>query len=436
MQEFSLEKISTNIHHGKTKGYFREVLSSYHNGNYRSSVVMLWSVAICDIVYKLQSLIDLYDDSAAKEILQDVSRIQAEDYKSSAWELKLLDDVHNKTHLLDSPEYENLRYLQKQRHLSAHPVLNLERELHSPNQETTRSLLRNTLEGLLIKPPIYTQKIMKELLEDISESSEVLNSRDKVKKYIESRYLSRMTPTVEINIFRTLWKFVFKLENDDCDKNRLINLYALEVLSNRNIGSIPNEIEGDKDYYSNVAPTGTPLSYLVFYLASSPQIYSLLNEDARIKIDHCVHTDDVGKTMGWFIKPDLKTHGKDIKDWILSDEHPRFTQEQFDSLLDISDSEEWQQTFCKIVSAYYCSSRSFNQADERFEVAIRKYISLFNKDSLKELVIGIEDNGQCYARGQAISDYVIIKKHIDQLFNDNFDYENVPSFRRKIMVAR
>ena len=229
MQEFSLERISEQIHYGKTKDYFQEVLSSYNNGNYRSSVVMLWSVAICDIVYKLQNLIDLYDDAAAKEILQEVTTIQNEDYKSSEWEIKLLDEVHNKTYLLDSSEYEDLRYLQKQRHLSAHPVLNSERELHTPNKETVRSLLRNTLEGLLIKPPFYTQRIMKELLEDLAESADVLNDRKKVKKYIESRYLSRTTPSVEINIFRSLWKLVFKLDNDECEKNRKINLHALEV---------------------------------------------------------------------------------------------------------------------------------------------------------------------------------------------------------------
>ena len=88
MEEFSLERITENIHYGKTKGYFQEVLSSYNNGNYRSSVVMLWSVAICDIVYKLQHLIDLYDDAAAKAILQCVTMMQDEDRKSSACCLK------------------------------------------------------------------------------------------------------------------------------------------------------------------------------------------------------------------------------------------------------------------------------------------------------------------------------------------------------------
>ncbi|WP_394672578.1 hypothetical protein [Limnobacter sp.] len=435
MQEFSLERISEQIHYGKTKGYFQEVLSSYNNGNYRSAVVMLWSVAICDIVYKLQNLIDLYDDAAAKEILREVTTIQNEDYKSSAWEIKLLDEVHDKTYLLDSSEYEDLRYLQKQRHLSAHPVLNSERELHSPNKETVRSLLRNTLEGLLIKPPFYTQRIMKELLEDLAESSDVLNDRKKVKKYIESRYLSRTTRSVEISIFRSLWKLVFKLDNEECEKNRIINLHALEVLSNRNIASIPNEVQGDNDYYSNIASTGMPLSYLVFYLSNNHQIYPLLSEDARLKIDHCINNVDVGKTVGWFIKADLGAHGNDVEEWIKGGEHPNFTTGQFDALLEISDTEEWQKKFCRIVTAYYSVSYSFDQADTRFQVAIPKYIGLFDRDSLIYLAEQIENNGQCYARGRAREDYVVIKNRIDELFDDDFDYEGVPSFRRKVVTA-
>ena len=432
MQEFSLEHISDQIHYGKTKSYFKEVLSSYNNGNYRSSVVMLWSVSVCDIVYKLQSLIDLYDDAAAKVILQEVTDIQAQDKKSSAWELKLIDDVHQKTYLLDTSEYENLRYLQKQRHLSAHPVLNSERELHSPNKETVRSLLRNTLEGLLIKPPFYTQRIMRELLEDLAESSDALNSQIKVKKYIESRYLSRTTPEVELNIFRSLWKLVFKVDDEDCDKNRNINLHALEVLSKRNIVSIPDLIKGDVDYFSNVAPNGRPLSFLVYYLSENPTLHPLLSEDARLKISHCIETDDVGKTMGWFVKDSLASHGDDVEDWVRGEEHPTFTPSQFDALLEISDSDEWQQRFCRIVSAYYSESLNFDQADTRFQVAIPKYISLFDKDSLISLAQQIEENGQCYARGRAREDYTVIKEHIDKLFGDQFDFDSVPSFKRKI----
>src|SRR4028118_1713634 len=234
MSEFSLENLSEKIHYGKTKDYFQEVLSSYHNGNYRSAVVMLWSVAVCDIVYKLEYLVDLlYEDSGAKSILDCIKESQKDNPKSPSWEFELIQDTHKHTKLLDHSEYANLVYLQQQRHLSAHPILDSDTQLHTPNKETVRALIRNTLEDLLIKPPFYTKKIIDELLEDIAEAAPALNTIEKVKRYLESRYLSKFKPEVELSIYRSLWKLVFKLEDEDCIKNRVINLQTLQVIGNR-----------------------------------------------------------------------------------------------------------------------------------------------------------------------------------------------------------
>jgi hypothetical protein len=432
MQEFSLEKISESIYYGKSKAYFKEVLSSYHNENYRSAVVMLWSVAVCDIVFKLQSLIDLYGDASARQILDDVTAIQVANPNSPTWEVQLIDDVHSKTNLIDSAEYENLRYLQKQRHLSAHPVLNRDRELHSPKKETVRALIRNTLEEVLIKPPFYTQHILSELLADIAESSEVLNNRAKTKKYIESRYLSRTTPSVELNLFRSLWKFVFKLENDSCNKNRLINLYVLEVIAGRNRAALNATITGDQDYFSNITSAEIPSSYIVYFLSKYPELYPLLKEDARLKIEHCIENDGVGKLVGWFTKSNLSAHGSDIKKWISSEERPSFSPQEFDFLLEISDSDEWQEEFCNIVSYYYGSSCSYDQADSRFQVAIPKYIKLFERTSLTYLAQQIENNSQCHDRSKARHDYVFIKEQLDKKFGTDFPYSDYEWFSRKI----
>ncbi|EPC01604.1 hypothetical protein L861_16430 [Litchfieldella anticariensis FP35 = DSM 16096] len=436
MQVFSLEKMAEKIHYGKTKDYFGEVLSSYHNENYRSAVVMLWSVAVCDIVYKLQSLIDLYGDASARKILDEVSEIQKNDPKSSSWELKLVEDVCEKTNLLDTSEYENLRYLQKQRHLSAHPVLNKERELHSPNKETVRSLLRNTLDDLLTKPPFYTQHILNELLSDISESKEILNTRRKVKKYVVNRYFSRTTQAVEINIFRSLWKIVFKLENEKCDRNRLINLHVLEVIAKKNKVALPRAIQGDVDFYSNIANSGEPLSYLVFFLSKNSELYPLLNEAAKLKVEHCIVEDEVGKIVGWFVKESLEKHADDIEEWIEGDERPVFTPEQFENILEMSDSDEWQERFCRIVSTYYGTSMNYNQADSRFQVAIPNFIRLFNKNAIRDLAHKIESNSQCHDRRQARHDYAIIKERIDEIFGDGeFNYQDYYWFSRKLGLA-
>lgn len=433
LEEFSLERFTERIHYGKTKDYFAEVLSSYHNDNYRSSVVMLWSVIVCDLVYKLQHLVDLYSDASVRNILNEMTALQNADPKSSAWEIKLLDETFEKTNLLNSSEYENLKHIQKQRHLSAHPVLNHNRELYSPNKETVRSLLRNALEGLLIKPPFYAQRILNELLDDIAENTSALNTRKKVKQYVESRYLSRMSSDVELSIYRSIWKLVFKLVNDECNKNRDINLQTLEVISERNKTHLPEIINGERDYYSNIAATGSPVEFLAFYLSTNSNLYELLNDDAKLKIKHCIETDYVGKIVGWFVKDSLEQHFNDLIEWIQSDEHPNFDQDHWEFLLALSDTEEWQEHFCKLISTYYTASKSYNQADERFNQAIQPFLHLFNLDTLTFLLTKIETNNQTYRRGRSASDHPLIENRILELASD-FDFSLYSKFESTIEV--
>ena len=433
MSEFSLENLSEKIHYGQTKNYFQEVLSSYHNGNYRSAVVMLWSVAVCDIVYKLQYLVDLYEDAVAKLILDELTTLQNSDSKSSFWEVKLIDDTHAKTNLLDNSEYENLRYLQKQRHLSAHPILDSDRELHTPNKETVRALIRNTLEDLLIKPPFYTKKIIDELLVNIAEAAPALNTRQKVKKYLESRYLSRLKPKVELSIYRSLWKFVFKLEDEDCRKNRYINLQTLEVIGNRNAGSILNLIIGDKDYYSNVSSSPIPLDYLVFYLSKNPQFYDILNVDAKLKIEHNVKTTQTSKICGWFVKDNLEGHYEDILSLIKNDINFNFKKGELDFLRETPDTEEWQHLFCRILSSYYCASRKFDEANYRFQEAISPSLEFFDKEAIVFLIERIEQNDQVYERRKAKEEHKEIKKKLFQLHGQDFDLNPYPFFKGTVM---
>ncbi|MEG3907069.1 hypothetical protein Q5691_16460 [Microcoleus sp. w1-18aA5] len=433
MLEFSLENLSEKIHSGKTKDYFQEVLSSYHNGNYRSAVVMLWSVAVCDIVYKLEYLIDLYQDKDAKSILNDLTKLQKDNPKSSSWEVKLIEDTHAKTNLLDNSEYENLLYLQKQRHLSAHPILDSDRQLHTPNKETVRALIRNTLEDLLIKPPFYTKKIIDELLEDIAEAAPALKTTQKVKKYLESRYLSKLKPEVELSIYRSLWKLVFKLDNEKCRKNRVINLRTLEVIGNRHPESILNQIKGEKDYYSNVSSSPRTLDSLVIYLSQNHKIYYLLNVEAILKIQHNVKTTNTSKIFGWFVKNNLDVHYQDILSLIENDINFNFTEGELNFLLKTPDTEEWQHLFCRILSSYYCASTGFDEANSRFQEAISPYLEFFNKEAIVFLIEQIEQNKQVYGRRKAKEEHKEIKEKLFQLHGQEFDLNPYPNFKGTVM---
>ncbi len=197
LDEYSIEQRATQIFDARSKEYFSEVLSCYAAGNHRSAVVMLWSVVVCDLLFKLQHLVDLYGDDKAKAILADIGKLQEDNERSPVWEIKLVESVAEQTQLLDIAERENLLHLQRQRHLAAHPVVNANFQLHRPNRDTARALIRNALDGLLTKAPILSKQIVGDLVEDLEQASGILIDDKKLKAYLESKYFSRFNPEVE-----------------------------------------------------------------------------------------------------------------------------------------------------------------------------------------------------------------------------------------------
>lgn len=53
-RNYSIDGLTEQIHNQKTKEYFKEVIITYYTEAYRSCVVTLYSVVICDLVFKLQ----------------------------------------------------------------------------------------------------------------------------------------------------------------------------------------------------------------------------------------------------------------------------------------------------------------------------------------------------------------------------------------------
>lgn len=156
------------IYFKKTREYFKKVVSSYSNENYRSAIVMLYSISICDILFKLQELKDMYNDSMAAKILKKVEdlRNNKDCLSKSKWEKELVDEVYNETNLLDLESYTNLNHLYDYRNFSAHPALNENYELINPKKEITVVFIKSTLTNILIKPPIFIKNVLGMLTED------------------------------------------------------------------------------------------------------------------------------------------------------------------------------------------------------------------------------------------------------------------------------
>ncbi|TEB04680.1 hypothetical protein Psch_03442 [Pelotomaculum schinkii] len=109
MKDFILDEEIKNVTSKKTKVYLEEVLSTYYNGNYRSCIVVLYSVVLFDLIQKLTILKESYSDKKAEEILKDIENKQAIDERYSVIENTLIDRICNETALLNSIEKKQLR---------------------------------------------------------------------------------------------------------------------------------------------------------------------------------------------------------------------------------------------------------------------------------------------------------------------------------------
>ncbi len=430
MDEYSIESKQDKIYNRKSKEYFSEVVTSYRDGSYRSAVVMLWSVAVCDLLFKVRHMVDMYSDSIAKSILRDVEAMQAANERSSEWELRLVELIKEKTAIIDISDYENLMHLQRQRHLSAHPVLTQEYELHRPNKETVRALIRNTLDGVLIKPPIYTRKVFGEFISDIAASSDVLIDKSKLKTYVDSKYFSRIDNNVQLSLFRSLWKLVFRSHNDECEKNRLINYWALEILFDQSSDVVTRDIQSDRDYYSNIADRGTAAIYLIYFLSKKPMIYSELNDAAKLVVSHiCTHNNS-SRCLSYFLKDSIEQHCDDLIDWVASDAYPVLDKADISALVGMSDSQEWGQLSKKILNSYYAASGGYDAADTRFFKAIGDYIDDYDRDSLIDFMTKAQGNSQTYDRRGAKYDHRLVKVRCDEVLGEDFDYSDYAIFIR------
>lgn len=420
LDQYSIEQRATEIFDTRTKEYFSEVLSCYGAGNYRSAVVMLWSVAVCDLLFKLQNLVDLHVDEKAKAILAEIGNLQRENERSPIWETKLVELVAEQTQLLDIAERENLLHLQRQRHLAAHPIITANFQLHRPNRETARALIRNTLDGLLAKAPILSKQIIGELVEDLEQASGILIDDRKLKAYLESKYFSRFNPESEKAVFKALWKFVFRLIDDRCEKNRIINYSALRLLFSRNPPQFRTVVEADKDYFSAIATEGAPVVYLIHFLAREPTLYAALADHAKTTILHTSETDASARCLAWFVAENLEEHANRLGAWFDEDRFVSVDRSTWDAMGEISDSEEWDKQLRRLANRYYASSGNYATADERFSDAIQPLISEYDIEDCRDLMQRVEANDQAWGRRLSCRDHRNVHARATSL-DPNFD---------------
>ncbi len=423
MSTFSIDLAAERIVDKRSREYFEEVARSFANNCYRSSLVMLWTVVVCDLVYKLQILRDMHGDKQAESLLRDIEAKQASNPTSPDWEIYLLDEVAKRTKLLETGEHIQLQGLQKLRHLSAHPVLTGTDLLFHPTKEAARAHIRTALEAVLLKPPLFSKRIVTALAEDIAVNKPLLISKNTLKSYLEARYLLNMSSAVEMELFRALWKFCFKLRNADTDAHRDINLAALAVIYERNPAAIRSAMDGDQAYFSDVGPDAELLIALVHFLAEYHAPFSSLNSAAQILIQGQTNADINLKLKAVFLHPDFPTHLR-----ALSAETPdafdAVKELNWKQLLDDAETEGLLQTACEIGIRNYGKSVTYDDADKRFGRLITPILGRMDATRMVTLLSSIDNNSQTYDRRRAKVDHREIGSAAADLSVDVTAYKN------------
>jgi len=423
----SLEYKSEHIYHAQTREYFEEVLSSYQNGNYRSAVVMLYSVVICDLIYKLQELSNVYFDSDAESILEEVKREQEESAIKSQWEVTLIKKVKENTNIFSQEDMINIDYLREQRHLAAHPVLDQLDILTKPNKETVRSLMTNMLDGLLCKSPLISGKLIGFFLSDLSERKNELTDQRDFEQYINKRYYNKLNKVTSQKLFRSLWKIVFNLDNEDTNENRWINFRAIRLLYEQDKSLFNEQIKKESSYYSNVnANSNETLSYTCMFFSLFPELYNLMEESTKIVIRNKAEDDLDLYQKSVFLSSDIDEHLKNLKEKVEDDDH---LPEQAKGLLNhLAEEYGCMDRYLDLIIRLFSNSLNFNRADRNFSNYIDRYKDSFKKEHYESIINAINENNQLYKRGRARLDNTQLVEWIEEKYSGEIDYTQYNNF--------
>ena len=429
MNDYSIEMAAERIFDSRTRDYFDEVYGCYVAGHYRSAVVMLWSVVVIDILFKLEYLESTYEDPKATAILSNIRLLQEKNPKSAEWETNIVSEVASETDLLDNAELTLLQGLQAHRHLSAHPVLTSHEVLFSPNKETVRAHIRNILDSVLTKPPFMSRKVFNTFIEDVGRFGQLNLDADRLKALLETKYFKHFSLATHINVFRSLWRVTFKSDDPQSKANRTVNRQVLEILFSKQETDVLSEIGGDRDWFSDVFFDEEHLVEMAAFFRSNPKAYKLMTDALKGAVASYAGLSLNHFALCWFTSDSLdeyiSTIIQRVEDWEILDEDTYVhlykslqTADCFPRVLDIG-----------IIS--YGKSGDFDTADSRFNNMVRPFLNEYSMDQFVTLLQRIGLNGQTYGRGRARLEHLEIKERIDKI-DSTFDWTLFPNFTRFI----
>ena len=404
---FTIEDLIEKIYEPKTKELFKDIYHLYSQEQYRATIVMLWTVVICDLIYKLQYLRDVYNDKTAIEVLADVKNKQEQNKKSPEWEIYLIKIIRERTKFIDDIEKAELENLQKQRNLCAHPIITNDNILFQPTKELTRALIRTALDTILLKTPLLAKEYIETILEDFAKRETNFYPKDEqIKIYFENRYLKHLNDLQIIKLFKFLWRCVFtpRNENENEKAHQFINLELLKHILKSYKSKCIEEIQNNSDSYTydNTDTTANDLfnKFIIenyfLYKILSPQTKALFETESRPFPQDLPYFFITSLDFNHYMEK-LNQEFKNRNNMIFRNEFgflPMYLKKQ------AQDHGELNKFYTMCIN-WYSNSGWYDEANLLFSELIRPNYKYFSLENIIELLNGSSNNKQTYERARA-----------------------------------
>ena len=441
--KYSLFDIN-QIENLEIRSYFSEVISCYENHNYRAAILVLYTVILYDLTYKLEELRDEYEDSNAKQLLEEVyKRINSSGDKSS-WENLLLDKLYESTdfEIVDDNLWSTIQAVKLKRNLSAHPSFDKEQQIYQPTRELTLGFIKEIYETLLTKSAHFMSRGLERVFESFKQKKSHFNIRNFYEdskdnnyeyNYFYNRFYSRMSMPLKKKFFRNIWALTFEKNNEELENN-FLNLFVIIKVLEQDEQLFKDFIEGKlkSDKIKDIIDLDIPINKFILFLNFYPDYYQHLHSDVQERIEK--KFKEINHYLYiWYTKENIPEYiemimaDDNIKDLggISSDQIKLFNficKEK--GIIEV-----FNEFLLKILEKYVPKWSGFDDANIIMNKFIIPYLNYFTEENYFEYARIRKENNQIYARDRDSEDNRILIAKMQEQELDYHEFEELLKFK-------
>ena len=278
-----LESLVLRVRTPRSQENIKEAVRAYYGGAYRAAIVSTWIAVVDDLIEKIKEL-SAYEDPEASKISEELHNNIGKNNINwlQSFESGILECASNKFELISQDQLINLKRIQKDRHLCAHPAYTETGGLFEPTPEQVRTHIIHAATHVLQHAPVRGKSSLKAIIEDIQGEAFPQSAPDVVGKYLRKKYLEYAKPSLTSNLLSILIKALLN-DLEDWQGYRPRASTALKGLAHTETKAFDTWIMENLEKTSGKL-SGDGVLRLLGLVAVDLRIWNWIGEPQRIKL--------------------------------------------------------------------------------------------------------------------------------------------------------